>query len=214
MGPKKENHRYPEQGHPLSLPESRYSFFGRERGAIREVREVKEVRSNDRAQQQVLSMLSNLQQNFSSLLQVVTNRLSYDKTKEAAFDRLYKEMEELKQDQELSQLRPLYIDLILLIDRMNTIYNDKLDSGSQNPELVNILQTLSHEVLEILYRRGVELIVTTSPVFDPKVQKVVEVIPTQNPEEDNTVVHLVRHGFKYKDVVLRPEEVVIRKYKG
>lgn len=211
MGPKKENHRYSEQGHHLQLPESRYGFFGRERGGIREA---KETRSDDRAQQQVLSMLSSLQQNFSSLLQVVTNRLSYDKTKEAAFDRLYKEMEELKQDQELSQLRPLYIDLILLIDRMNTIYNDKLDSGSQNPELVNILQTLSHEVLEILYRRGVELIVTTSPVFDPKVQKVVEVIPTHNPAEDNTVVHMVRHGFKYKDVVLRPEEVVIKKYQG
>ncbi|SEN63328.1 nucleotide exchange factor GrpE [Lihuaxuella thermophila] len=211
MGPKKENHRYLEQGHHLPLPESRYGFFGRERGAVREA---KETRSDERAQQQVLSMLSSLQQNFSSLLQVVTNRLSYDKTKEAAFDRLYKEMEELKQDQELSQLRPLYIDLILLIDRMNTIYNDKLDSGSQNPELVNILQTLSHEVLEILYRRGVELIVTTSPVFDPKVQKVVEVIPTQNPAEDNTVVHMVRHGFKYKDVVLRPEEVVIKKYQG
>ncbi|MGI6474056.1 MAG: nucleotide exchange factor GrpE [Thermoactinomyces vulgaris] len=173
---------------------------------------IKETKSESRSQQQVLNMLSALQQNFTSLLNVVTNRLSYDKTKEMAFDRLYKEMEELKQDQELQQLRPLYIDLILLIDRMNNIYNDQLDVGGQNPELIDILQTLSHEVLEILYRRGVELIVAPSNKFDPKIQQVVEVIPTNNPAEDNMVVHMIRHGFRYGDVVLRPEEVVIKKY--
>lgn len=212
MGPRKENHRYPEQGYHLPIPtESRFGGTGKER-AIREIQKDGKP-ADQRQQQQVLSMLNSLQQNFSSLLQVVTNRLSYDKTKEAAFDRLYQEMEELKQNQELNQLRPLYIDMILLIDRMNNIYNDKLDSRVQNPELINILQTLSHEVLEILYRRGVELIVSTSPTFDPKYQQVVEVIPTNNPAEDNLIVQMVRHGFKYKEVVLRPEEVVIKKYK-
>jgi molecular chaperone GrpE len=95
---------------------------------------------------------------------------------------------------------------------MNNIYNDQLDVGGQNPELIDILQTLSHEVLEILYRRGVELIVAPSNKFDPKIQQVVEVIPTNNPAEDNMVVHMIRHGFRYGDVVLRPEEVVIKKY--
>jgi molecular chaperone GrpE (heat shock protein) len=197
-----------EGGKPVSLPEARFSL-PRERT----IREVRDYRAAERShQQQVLSMLSSLQQNFTSLLQVVTNRLSYDKTKEAAFNRLYQEMEELKQDQELNQLRPLYIDLILLIDRMNNIYNDKLNSGDKDSELIQILRSLSHEVLEILYRRGVELIVTTSNTFDPKLQQVVEVIPTNNPSEDNKIVHMVRHGFKYKDVVLRPEEVVVKKY--
>ncbi|MFC7443332.1 nucleotide exchange factor GrpE [Laceyella putida] len=212
MGPRKENQKPMGEQHHLSFPEARFGLPVRRDNAVREVREGRG--NNERQQQQVLTMLNSLQQNFTSLLQVVTNRLSYDKTKEAAFDRLYKEMEELKQDQELNQLRPLYIDLILLIDRMNTIYNDKLDTGHKNPELVGILQTLSHEVLEILYRRGVELIVAPSNKFDPRIQQVVEVIPTKNPAEDGQVVHMVRHGFKYKDVVLRPEEVVIKKYQS
>ncbi|KFZ39512.1 MULTISPECIES: nucleotide exchange factor GrpE [Thermoactinomyces] len=209
MGSRKENHRFLEQGNQLSFPEARFGLTKKENVAPSPI---KETKSESRSQQQVLNMLSALQQNFTSLLNVVTNRLSYDKTKEMAFDRLYKEMEELKQDQELQQLRPLYIDLILLIDRMNNIYNDQLDVGGQNPELIDILQTLSHEVLEILYRRGVELIVAPSNKFDPKIQQVVEVIPTNNPAEDNMVVHMIRHGFRYGDVVLRPEEVVIKKY--
>jgi molecular chaperone GrpE len=212
MGPRKENQKPMGEKHHLPFPEARFGLPARRDNAVREVRETRG--NSERQQQQVLTMLNSLQQNFTSLLQVVTNRLSYDKTKEAAFDRLYKEMEDLKVDQELNQLRPLYIDLILLIDRMNTIYNDKLDTGNRNPELVNILQTLSHEVLEILYRRGVELIVAPSNKFDPRIQQVVEVIPTKHPAEDGTVVHMVRHGFKYKDVVLRPEEVVIKKYHG
>lgn len=174
-------------------------------------RELKDGRWSDRQQQQVISMLSSLQSNFSSLLHVISSRLKYDRTKEAAFDLLYQEMEDLKQDQEIAQLRPLYIDLILLIDRMNSIYNSKIDSGCKSPELVDTLQTLSHEVLEILYRRGVELIVSTSKVFDPKIQQVVEVVPADNSEENNLIVEVIRHGFKYKDVVLRPEEVAIKK---
>ncbi|WP_181737575.1 nucleotide exchange factor GrpE [Thermoactinomyces mirandus] len=198
-----------EKGNHLSFPEARFGLTKKETFNPVNYREDK---SEPRAHQQVLGMLNALQQNFTSLLNVVTNRLSYDKTKEVAFDRLYKEMEELKQDQELQQFRPLFIDLILLIDRMNNIYNDKLELGEHNPELINVLQTLSHEVLEILYRRGVELIVAPSNKFDPKIQQVVDVIPTNNPAEDNMVVHMVRHGFKYKDVVLRPEEVIIKKY--
>ncbi|MBA4495793.1 nucleotide exchange factor GrpE [Paenactinomyces guangxiensis] len=205
MSPRKENQKHMDQVNQPSLPEPRYSFLSRERGAIREMKEAKPL---DRQHQQVLSMLSGLQQNFSSLLQVVTNRLSYDKTKEAAFDKLYKEMEELKQDQELNQLRPLYIDLILHFDRMESIYRH----GSVSPELTEILKTLSGELIEILYRRGVEPLYTQSDYFDPKTQQAVKVEPTSNPAEDNKIVGIVRHGFKYKEVILRPIEVVVKKY--
>jgi molecular chaperone GrpE (heat shock protein) len=203
MDPSKENHRTPKQ--------VAYPTISGSRMEQQQMNELKESNWSDRQQQQVISMLSSLQSNFSSLLQVISNRLRYDRTKEAAFDLLYQEMEDLKQDQEISQLRPLYIDLILLIDRMNSIYNTKIDSGCKSPELVDTLQTLSHEVLEILYRRGVELIVSTSTTFDPKIQQVVEVVSTTDQEEDNQVVEVLRHGFKYKDVVLRPEEVIIKK---
>ncbi len=164
-------------------------------------------------EKQVLSFLSQLQSNFNSLVRLFESRLKNDKTKEAAFERLYQEMDELKQDRELNQLRPLYIDLILLIDRMNNIYKEKVNNGSASPEITNLLESLSHELIEILYRRSVELIVCPSPIFDPSKQQVIGVVQTSNPQEDNYVVEVVRHGFKYKDVLLRPEEVVIKKYK-
>jgi molecular chaperone GrpE len=212
MNSRKEDRRFLEEGDPLSVPESRFGMNQDERVMVERKDGTKGGQMEEQQQQRVFSMLSSVQQNLSSLLHLITNRLSYDKTKEAAFDRLYQEMEELKQDQALNQLRPLYIDLILLIDRMNNIYKDKLDAGTVSPELTNILKTLSAELVEILYRRGVEPIYGTSNLFDPKIQQVVEVVPTANAQEDGQIVEVVRHGFKYKEIILRPEDVIIKRF--
>jgi molecular chaperone GrpE len=212
MGPKKENQRF--FGKAPQLPQksqqpSRMNFLSRDRSTSKEV---KEVKSPDRQQQQVLSFLSGLQSNFTSLVRLVEKRLSYDKTKEVAFERLYQEMDDLKQDQELAHLRPLYIDLILFHDRMESIYKDAIDSGALSPELADLLKSLNGELMEILYRRGVEPIILTSYTFDAKYQEVVKIEPTFHPSEDNQIVDIVRNGFKYKDVILRPTKVVIKKY--
>ncbi|WP_044641844.1 nucleotide exchange factor GrpE [Risungbinella massiliensis] len=215
MGPRKENHRFYEQGSqlPQAPPTQQASRFmtSRER-SIQKAREGKPV--EQRQQQQVLSFLGNLQSNFTSLVRLVEKRLTYDRTKEVAFERLYQEMDVLKQDQELNQLRPLYIDLILFHDRMENIYKDAIDSGKVSPELTELLKSLNGELMEILYRRGVEPIILTSYNFDPKYQEVVKTEPTYDREEDNLIVDIVRNGFKYKDVILRPTKVIIKKYQG
>jgi molecular chaperone GrpE len=212
MGPKKENQRFFGKAPQLpqkSQQQSRMSFLSRDRSTSKEV---KEVKAPDRQQQQVISFLSGLQSNFTSLVRLVEKRLSYDKTKEVAFERLYQEMDDLKQDQELAHLRPLYIDLILFHDRMESIYKDAIDSGVLSPELADLLKSLNGELMEILYRRGVEPIILTSYDFDAKYQEVVKIEPTFQQSEDNQIVDIVRNGFKYKDVILRPTKVVIKKY--
>ncbi|MEN9406151.1 MAG: nucleotide exchange factor GrpE [Bacillota bacterium] len=161
---------------------------------------------------QVIEALSCLQADFTLLLKAFNDRLSYDREKEVAFERLYAENEELKQDTELNRFKSIYIDLILLIDRMNNIYNDKLSAKEQNKEFLDMLSNLSREVLEILYRRGVDLVVSDNDYYDPKVQQAVGIVPTNNPAEEGRVVEMVRHGFRCKDVLIRPEEVVIKKY--
>lgn len=163
---------------------------------------------------QIIEAISCLHSEFNMLLTAFNERLSYDQEKEMAFNRLYAELDALKQDQELNHFRSIYVDLILLIDRMNMIYNDKLDSGKTDPDSLELLSSLSHEVLEVLYRRGVELVVSTSEYFDPKIQQAVQVVLTSNASDDGKVIEMVRHGFKYNDILLRPEEVVIMKYES
>ena len=219
---KRERLRNVKQTSQVPSTETRLSLTARKRTLSPQQKEdaglgssqTQQIKPLDRTQQQLFSFLSNLQSNFSSLVHLFERRMTYDKTKEDAFDRLYQEMEELKQEQTLNDLRPLYIDLILLIDRMEQIEFDLEENGMHSPEIGSILGTLKHEVLEILYRRGVEQLEQTPEYFDPKYQKVVDCEPTLNPDEDNLVVGIRRDGYKCNELVIRPEEVVIRKYQG
>lgn len=208
MGPKKENRRLFGQGSQLPQQPTRMNL-----PQMRERTNNVEGKPVDRQQQQVLSFLSSLQSNFTSLVRLVEKRLTYDKTKEQAFERLYEEMDQMKQDQELTNLRPLYIDLILLHDRMEMIYKDGAENGSLSPEVADLLKSLNGELMEILYRRGVEPIFLESITFDPRYQEVVQVIPTEIREEDNEIAAVVRNGFRYKDVILRPAKVIIKKHR-
>ena len=72
----------------------------------------------------IMNVLFSLQADMTLLMKSFNDRLSYDKEKELAFERLYDEMDELKQGQSLNRFRAIFVDLILMIDRMNAIYND------------------------------------------------------------------------------------------
>jgi len=157
--------------------------------------------------QRIFGAIDRLVIEMSSLNQIVQERLSYDRTKEEAFERLYAELEDLKKNSAFEQIRPIYMDLILLFDRIENINADMSHSTTSSP-LFDILKTLSDEILEILYRREVELINTTDK-FD---QKVIDIQSTCVEVENNQVVRVVRRGFRYRSQILRAEEVVIKRY--
>src|SRR5581483_11953555 len=71
----------------------------------------------DREQQMLFSMDAILAE-VTALRQVIEERLTYDRVKEEAFNRLYAEVEEVRQERSFQQLRPLLMDLILLYDRI------------------------------------------------------------------------------------------------
>ncbi len=159
------------------------------------------------------AVLAQLVADVTALQSTVKDRLSYDKAKEEAFDRLYVELDEMKKNVAFDQARPLYLDLILLFDR---IQNVRIDSGLASPAtpaLTTLVKTLSDELLEILSRREVEIIQTASPKFDPISQRAVgtELAPTE--AENNEIARVVRKGFRFRDRVVRAEEVIVKKYR-
>jgi len=161
---------------------------------------------------QMFTAIESLATEFSSLNRTIEKRLSYDNVKEEAFERLYAELEDLKKNSAFEQLRPLYMDLILLFDRIENIRQNTNQSATTISPLPDVLKTLSDELLEILYRRGVEPIKTTDSTFDPSVQQAIGTQPTLFEVENNQVAHVVRRGFRYGERIIRAEEVIIKKY--
>jgi molecular chaperone GrpE len=157
--------------------------------------------------QQMLAALSNLDTKLASLNRTVENRLRYDKVKEAAFERLYVELDDLKRNAAFEQLRPLYVGLILLFDRIENI-------SQETEPLSEVLQTLSDELLELLHRQEIEPIRATQCAFDPSVQQAIGIELTDVEDENNQVARVVRKGFRYRNRILRAEEVIVKKYRS
>lgn len=162
----------------------------------------------DELLREVLGATSSLDARLLQLSELVQGRLAYDKAKEEAFDRLYGELEHLKSNAAFEQLRPLYLDLILLFDRIENI----CQSASGDSNALSLFRSLNDELVEILYRREIEVIQSVSVVFDPSNQRAIGVEPTPAEGESGRVARVVRRGFRYRNRLIRAEEVIVKKY--
>jgi molecular chaperone GrpE len=165
-------------------------------------------------EQQILLNMDNIIAGVTALNQIIKERLVYDRAKEEAFDRLYVEVEEVRQERGFQQIRPLLMDLILLYDRIELGMQQLYGLEGSMPEVVQLLQSFRDELLEILYRREVEAIVVPTATFDRTLQQAVSVQPTVVLSEHNQVVRVVRRGFRYRNRILRSEEVIVSSYKA
>lgn len=139
---------------------------------------------------------------------LVDERLRRDETKEGAFRRLYEDLEFFKQSATAYQFRPLYLDIILLMDRLEVLMGSHQAADPCHAALASVHDELS----EILARRGVSVSTTASDSFDPKLQRAVDVIPTDDGQQHHTVAQVLRPGYESEGAVLRPADVVVRRY--
>jgi molecular chaperone GrpE (heat shock protein) len=161
---------------------------------------------------QIVGVTSGLDGRLLKLSELFQSRLAYDKAKEEAFDRLYAELEQLKSNATFEQLRPLYLDLILLFDRIESICQSPQLINQQDPDSRSLFKSLSDELLEILYRREIELFQSLSPAFDPSNQRAIGIEPTSVEGETGRVARIVRRGFRYRNRLIRAEEVIVKKF--
>lgn len=154
--------------------------------------------------------LDQLVADLSTIKLDIAERLQYDKAKEEAFDRLYAQLDELRSDREFDHLKPLYLDLILLFDRLDQTVVAALPHEDTSPARA-VLVSLRAELVEVLYRREIELIDPSPPAFDPTLQRAVGTQDTDTPDKHNSVGAVVRRGFRYRGRMLRPEEVILNK---
>jgi len=150
--------------------------------------------------------LATLREDVAALRELVEKRLSRDKVKEEAFDRLYEELDRVKRHAALLDNKPLYIDLILLYDRMDAA------SDLATGESAQLVFSLREELKEILLRRDLHPISTGDDSFDPRLQRAVSTEVAVSPEEDGKVIRIIREGFSCGELVIRPQEVVVARF--
>lgn len=154
-----------------------------------------------------------LESQVEGLAELFRERLRNDAVQQKAFDQLYEELRQYKDDFIFQTEKPFLLDLLLFYDSLNW-FQQSLEKQEMSPEVVaDSFQYLLDEFLELLYRRDV--VPCESPArFDRRIHKAVRVIPTSRPEDDWRVQAVLKRGFVRGERLLRAEEVAVFRVGG
>jgi molecular chaperone GrpE (heat shock protein) len=157
--------------------------------------------------------LRRLAHEVGELRKMVNDRLANDKVREKAFDQLYDELRQYKEDFVFQAEKPLLLDLLLFYDSLNW-FQESLIKQEMSPDVVaDSFQYLIDEFLEVLYRRDV-VPVEEASVFDRTIHKAVKILDTDDEKGDQRIAQVLKRGFVRANKPLRPEEVVITRFRG
>ena len=138
-------------------------------------------------------------------------------TREKVVDRLHAELQEYKQGLILGILRPVFTDLIQLHDdigKMVACSPPGDDAPAEVVRLIGVVRGYQQAVEDILYRQGVETFTHDGDTFDPRRQRALSTVPTDDPGLNKRVAARVRKGFQASDKVVRPEFVTVYAHKA
>ena len=145
---------------------------------------------------------------IAELRKLFADKLTNDQVREKAFDQLYEELKQYKDDFQFQSEKPLLLDLLLFYDSLNW-FQETLVKGDMSPDTVaDSFQYLIDEFVEILYRRDVTPL-ESQEVFDRKIHKAVRIDEVDENELDWKIAQILKRGFVRGDKLLRTEDVVV-----
>lgn len=158
-----------------------------------------------------ISQLGRLIEERVSVLQASFEReVRAEATRERIVDRLHAELQEYKQDLLLKVQRPIFIDLIQLHDDVGKMIDAQpAENGARSDASRGLLESIRTAIVDILYRQGVEPFQSEGDAFDPRRQRAVTTVPTEDPARNKTVAARLRSGFQAGGKIIRAEIVSV-----
>ena len=150
--------------------------------------------------------LEAMAESVARLEQVVGERLAYDEAKEQAFNRLYADLDAERKVSSGEMFKPILRDLVLLHDHVAEALRAVPDDANLN--------MVREGLLEVLYRADVEVLRAPDDKFDRAIQRATRTVDVEDAALDRTVAEVLKDGFTFRGMTLRPQEVVVRRCRG
>lgn len=129
-------------------------------------------------------------------------------------DKLYKELQEYKNDMYFQLIKPIVMSLVSIRESMKK--NLKSFGAMSEEEKSEILQSYIEEVEIILENNDIEIYETNienDSYVDVKKQKIIKKIETPYEQLHGKIENILSSGYKYKDKIISPEKVEVNIYK-
>jgi len=141
-----------------------------------------------------------------------------DSVNQRLFNSLHQELKEYRDNFLRDSLqKPFIRDLVVLFDDLSNL-SSQMQSASASAERLGAvgqwhdnLENAIHSLMEILNRMEVTE-VEPKEMVDRAFHRVVSYEPADFAEDDGRIVMRVKRGFLWRDQVLRPEEVVAKRF--
>jgi molecular chaperone GrpE (heat shock protein) len=134
------------------------------------------------------------------------------------FDSLHEELLKYRDNFVHESLqKPFIHDLLHLYDDLTSLANQLRSSAHEQKAGANLLrwrdnlENAIHSLMELLHRLDVEEVEPLEKV-DRALHRVVSYEPADFPEDDGRIVMRVKRGFVWRDTLIRPEEVIAKRY--
>lgn len=150
-----------------------------------------------------------LHRKLETLQTLFEREIRAEATREKVIDRLHAELQEYKQGLLLSTLRPIFVDLIQLHDDIGKIAEAQVEGDGEVGRLLGLMRGFQQGIEDILYRQGVEPYTQEGEAFDPRRQRAVATVPTEEADRNKQIAARHRKGFQAGDKVIRAEIVSV-----
>jgi molecular chaperone GrpE len=159
----------------------------------------------------VAALGATLERRLEALQAQFDREVRAEATREKVVDRLHAELQEYKQDLLLGVLRPVFVDLIQLHDDIGKMVAAQGEAEGAVLRLIEVMGGYQQAIEDILDRQGVVPYTQDGTTFDPRRQRAVAAVPTDDPGLARTIAARLRKGFRTVagDKVIRAEIVSV-----
>jgi molecular chaperone GrpE len=105
----------------------------------------------------------------------------------------------------------LIVPLLELLDDMQRVAG--LDVGATSVEaLLEGVQLIEKKFRHALESQGLEPIDAEGEFFNPSTMEALMTVAAETPEEDDMVADIFQRGYRFKEILIRPARVRVKKY--
>jgi molecular chaperone GrpE len=163
---------------------------------------VKMMSYQDLSREKLIEALETMEQQIEVLEEEKQEFENLAKKNKADFENYKKKQDERKEKWQTEAERNLSKDLISVIDN----FERALMAADEDSSIYQGVKMVADQLYDTLEKRGLERINAEGQEFDPRIHNAVE---TQEHENENRVLEQKKPGYKHKEKVLRPADVVV-----